>query len=106
MDSGLVGDNSVYWKLVEEHFNHLYPFASIDGPLWAEKVHFHHLLIANYHEQVCPEDHGIFFFNRPSINVKGVAEGMQQGFHKFQKIRKPQQLFHENCYGSIQEGCR
>jgi hypothetical protein len=55
-----VGDNSVHWKLVEEHFNGGYPSGSVDGPLWAYEVYFHHLLIANYHEQVCPENHGTF----------------------------------------------
>ena len=60
LDSGLVGDNSIYWKLVEERFNAGFPVGSIDGPLWANKVHFHHPLIANYTPQVCPADHGTF----------------------------------------------
>jgi hypothetical protein len=60
LDSGLVGDNIIFWKLVEERFNTGYPVGSVDGPLWADKVHFHHQLIANYNPHVCPEDHGTF----------------------------------------------
>jgi hypothetical protein len=34
LDSGLVGDNRIFWKLVEERFNNGYPVGSIDGPLY------------------------------------------------------------------------
>jgi hypothetical protein len=60
LDSGAVADNSVYWKLVEDHFSNGVLVHSVDGNLWAEKLPFEHPFIANYHEKVCPETHGMF----------------------------------------------
>jgi hypothetical protein len=81
LDSGLVGDNSIYWKLVEECFNAGFPVGSIDGPVWANKVHFNHLLIASYDPQVCPEDHGNFL----SSNLRSMWKEYNRVFTNFKK---------------------
>jgi hypothetical protein len=85
LDSGLVGDNSIYWKLVEERFNAGFPVGSIDGPLWANKVHFHHPLIANYDPQVHPEDHGTFSSSDLRSMWKELQKEYDRVFTNFKK---------------------
>jgi hypothetical protein len=58
LDSGAVGDNSPFW--CEECFNNGFPVNSIDGPTFADKLHFNHGTIDNYHEEVNPSQHGVF----------------------------------------------
>jgi hypothetical protein len=57
LDSGAVGDNSPFWKLCEERFNNGFPVNSIHGPTFADKLHFNHVTIDNYHEGVNPCQH-------------------------------------------------
>ena len=52
LDSGAVADNSVYWKLVEERFQNGFPVSSVDGNLWADKLHHEHPFIRNFHEKI------------------------------------------------------
>ncbi len=56
LDSGAVGANSQFWKLVEEWFNGV-PNNSVDGPFFADIVHFDHPSIANFHETIQPDQH-------------------------------------------------
>jgi hypothetical protein len=60
MDAGAVGGNSTYWKLVEQRFNEGFPDNSVDGPVFADKIHFMHPSIQNHHETVNPAMHGTF----------------------------------------------
>jgi hypothetical protein len=60
MDTGAVGGNSTYWKLVEQRFNEGFPDNSVDGPVFADKIHFMHPSIQNHHETVNPAMHGTF----------------------------------------------
>jgi hypothetical protein len=60
LDTGAVGGNSLYWKVVEKHFNEGFPEDSLDGPVFADKVHFMHPSIQEHHETVNPAIHGTF----------------------------------------------
>ncbi len=55
-----VGGNSSYWKVVEKRFNEGFPDNSVDGPVFADKVHFMHPSIQEHHETVHPAIHGTF----------------------------------------------
>jgi hypothetical protein len=93
LDSGLVGDNSIYWKLVEECFHAGFPVGSIDGPVWANIVHFHHPLIANYDPQVCPEDHCNFLSSDLCSNWKELQKEYNRVFINFKKSRNHNSSF-------------
>ncbi len=60
LDTGAVGGNSLHWKVVEKRFNEGFPEDSLDGPVFADKVHFMHLSIQEHHETVNPAIHGTF----------------------------------------------
>ena len=60
LDTGAVGGNSSYWKVVEKRFNEGFPDNSVDGPVFADKVHFMHPSIQEHHETVNPAIHGTF----------------------------------------------
>ena len=60
LDTGAVGGNSLYWKVVEKRFNEGFPEDSVDGPVFADKVHFMHPSIQEHHETVNPAIHGTF----------------------------------------------
>ena len=60
LDSGEVDANSQYWKLVEDRFNSGFPVQPVDGPQFAEKVHFVHPTISDFHEKVDPREHNVF----------------------------------------------
>ncbi len=60
LDTGTVGGNSLYWKVVEKHFNEGFPEDSVDGPAFADKVHFMHPSIQQHHETVNPALQGTF----------------------------------------------
>ncbi len=60
LDTGAVGGNSSYWKVVEKRFNEGFPDNSVDGPVFADKVHFMHPSIQEYHETASPAIHGTF----------------------------------------------
>ncbi len=46
----IVGGNSTYWKLCEEQLNNGFPVNLVDGPTFADKVHFNHPIIDGYLE--------------------------------------------------------
>jgi len=54
LDSGAVGDNSIFWKLCTEQFNRGFPVDSVDGPMFADTLHFSHPTIDSHHEHVQP----------------------------------------------------
>jgi hypothetical protein len=60
LDTGAVGGNSSYWKVVERRFNEGFPDNSVDGPVFDDKVHFMHPSIQEHHETVNPAIHGTF----------------------------------------------
>ena len=60
LDNGAVGGNSDYWKLVQKRFNEGFPDGSVDGPVFADKVHFMHPTINQHHETVNPAIHSSF----------------------------------------------
>jgi hypothetical protein len=60
LDTGAVGDNSAFWKLCEERFNKGFPVDSIDGALFADKLHFNHPIIDAHHEPIRPSQRGVF----------------------------------------------
>ncbi len=60
LDTGAIGGNSSYWKVVEMRFNEGFPGNSVDGPVFADKVHFLHPSIQEHHETVNPAIHGTF----------------------------------------------
>ncbi len=78
LDSGAVGANSQFWKLVEERFNRGFPNNSVDGPLFADKVHFDHPSIANFHETIQPSQHGEF----SSSDLRSMWREMQKEYEK------------------------
>ncbi len=53
LDTGAVGSNSTFWKLCEERFNNGFPVDSVDGPMFADKVHLNHPTIDAHPEQWC-----------------------------------------------------
>ncbi len=60
LDNGAVVGNSAYWKLVEKRFNEGFPDGSVDGPVFADKVHFTHPTINQHHKRVNPATLGTF----------------------------------------------
>jgi hypothetical protein len=60
LDTGAVGGNSSYWKVLEKRFNEGFPDNSVDGPVSADTVHFMHPSIQEHHETVNPAIHGTF----------------------------------------------
>jgi hypothetical protein len=60
LDNGAVGGNSYYWNLVPNRFNDGFPEGSVDGKVFADKVHFLHPSIEGHHETVNPVVHGNF----------------------------------------------
>jgi hypothetical protein len=56
LDSGAVGDNSIFWQLCTEQFNSGFPVNSVDGPMFADTLHFSHPTIDNHHEHVQPSN--------------------------------------------------
>jgi hypothetical protein len=60
LDAGAVGSNSSFWTLCAERFNKGFPVDSVDGPLFADKVHFSHPTIAGHPEAVTPSQRGTF----------------------------------------------
>jgi hypothetical protein len=60
LDTGAVGDNSAFWKLCEERFNKGFPVDSVDGALFADKLHFNHPTIDAHHEPIRPSQCGVF----------------------------------------------
>ncbi len=60
LDAGAVGDNSAFWKLCEERLNKGFPVDSVDGPLFADKVHFTHPTIDAHPERVQPNNPSVF----------------------------------------------
>ncbi len=60
LDTGAVGGNSNYWKVVEQQFNKGFQDNSVNGPVFADKIHFMHPSIQNHHEIVNPAMHGTF----------------------------------------------
>jgi hypothetical protein len=60
LDNGAVGGKSNYWKVVAQRFNEGFPEGSVDGKVFADKVHFLHPNIQQHHETVNPAVHGSF----------------------------------------------
>jgi hypothetical protein len=60
LDSGAVGDNSIFWQLCAERFNSGFPMNSVDGPMFADTLHFSHPTIDNHHEHVQPSNRSVF----------------------------------------------
>jgi hypothetical protein len=42
LDNGEVGGKSNHWKVVAQRFNESFPEGSVDGKVFADKVHFLH----------------------------------------------------------------
>ncbi len=60
LDNGAVGGKSNYWKVVAQRFNEGFPEGSVDGKVFADKLHFLHPNIQQHHETVNPAVHGSF----------------------------------------------
>ncbi len=60
LDNGTVGGKSNYWKVVAQRFHEGFPEGSVDGKVFADKVHFLHPNIQQHHETVIPAVHGCF----------------------------------------------
>ncbi len=60
LDTGAVGGNSLYWMVVEKHFNEVFLEDSVVGPVFADKVHFMHPSIQQHNETVNLAIHGTF----------------------------------------------
>jgi hypothetical protein len=60
LNNGAIGGNSYYWNLVANRFNDGFPEGSVDGKVFADKVHFLHPSIEGHHETVNPAVHGNF----------------------------------------------
>jgi len=78
LDSGEVGANSQYWKLVEDRFNSGFPVESVDGPQFADKVHFSHPTITNFHEKVDPKERCVF----SSSELRSLWSDIQKEYEK------------------------
>jgi hypothetical protein len=78
LDSGEVGANSQYWKLVEDRFNSGFPVESVDGPQFADKVHFSHPTIKNFHENVDPKERCVF----SSSELRSLWSDIQKEYEK------------------------
>jgi hypothetical protein len=60
LDAGAVGSNFSFWTVCAEHFNNGFPVDSVDGPLFANKVHFSHPTIDGHPETVDPSQRSTF----------------------------------------------
>jgi hypothetical protein len=60
LDTGAIGGNCTYWMLVEQWFNEGFPDNSVDGPDFADKIHFMQPSIQNHHETVSTAMHEAF----------------------------------------------
>jgi hypothetical protein len=58
LDTGAHGDNSKFWKTVEKRFNGGFEPNSIDGPVFADKLHFNHPNFTTFEEIIDPQLHG------------------------------------------------
>jgi len=78
LDAGAVGANSAFWKLYEERFNSGFPVESVDGPLFADTLHFSHPTIDGHHERVNPSLHSRF----SSIDLVAMWKEIQKEYEK------------------------
>jgi hypothetical protein len=85
LDAGAVGDNSLFWKLCEERFNNGFPADCIDGPTFADTLHFRHPTIDNHHEQVNPALHGVFSSSDLVSLWKEIQKEYERVFMNFKK---------------------
>jgi hypothetical protein len=60
LDAGAVGSNFSFWTVCAEHFNNGFPVDAVDGPLFANKVHFSHPTIDGHPETVDPSQRSTF----------------------------------------------
>jgi len=85
LDAGAVVDNSLFWKLCEERFNNGFPADSIDGPTFADTLHFRHPTIDNHREQVNPASRGIFSSSDLVSLWKEIQKEYERVFTNFKK---------------------
>ena len=102
LDSGAVGDNSTYWKLCEERFNNGFAVNSVDGPTFADKVHFNHPIIDGHHDRVQPNQHGTF----TSYELRSLWKEMQKEYDKVFTNFKKSGNHHSSFTKSAMDVCR
>lgn len=67
---GSYGDNSPFWRLVEQRFNQGFAPNSVDGPIFANVVHHCHLNFTSLEETINPGKHGTWS-SGSTKNVEG-----------------------------------
>jgi len=85
LDAGAVGANSAFWKLCEERFNSGFPVDSIDGPSFADTIHFSHPTIDAHHETVNPSNHSHFSSADLLAMWKEIQKEYERVFINFKK---------------------
>jgi len=85
LDAGAVGANSAFWKLCEERFNSGFPVDSIDGPSFADTIHFSHPTIDAHHETVNPSNHSHFSSADLLAMWKEIQKEYERVFSNFKK---------------------
>ncbi len=78
LDNGAVEGKSNCWKMVAQRFNEGSPEGSVDGKVFADKVHFLHSNIQEHHETVNPAVHGAF----SSEELCKMWKGIQSDYDK------------------------
>jgi len=85
LDAGAVGANSVFWKLCEERFNSGFPVESVDGPLFADTLHFSHPTIDGHHETVNPSLRSRFSSTDLVAMWKEIQKEYEKVFNNFKR---------------------
>jgi len=85
LDAGAVGDNSPFWKLCEDRFNNGFPVNSLDGPFFADTMHFNHPTIDSHHESVNPRIRAVFSSTDLVAMWKEIQKEYERVFTNFKK---------------------
>jgi hypothetical protein len=83
LDSGAVGDNRIFWQLRVEQFNSRFPVNSVDGPMFADTLHFSHPTIDNHHEHVQPSNRNVSSSSDLVVLWKGIKREYEIVFNNF-----------------------
>jgi hypothetical protein len=78
LDTQAMGDNSAFWKLCQEQFSKGFPVDSVDGAMFADKLHFNRPTIDAHHEPISPRQCCLFY----SSNLHSLWKEIQKEYEK------------------------
>jgi len=85
LDARAVGLNSLFWTLCAERFHNGFLVDSIDGPLFANKVHFSHPAIDGHPKTVDPSQRSTFSSSDLNSFWKEIQKEYEKVFINFKK---------------------